>query len=127
MLRHIDDAQLSIPFANPVKAQLTGDNTCTALGIAACGPSPVLGLCRLLVEAAVDPDRPLHVYRDGMLALTVANIGIGARLIVKTAGNGALRFALDNTCRGAGASPIASFDRAGGQRPSRAPVEQVAP
>jgi hypothetical protein len=46
-----------------VRVELVGSNCATALGVEAHGPSPVLALCRALVEAGHDPTTPLHAYR----------------------------------------------------------------
>jgi hypothetical protein len=66
-----------------IAAELTGSDRCTAIGITARGHAPVLALCRRLIEAGIDPDRPLHVYRGDTLALAVHSIGEGARLTVQ--------------------------------------------
>ena len=41
-----------------------------------------MSLCRKLIEAGVDPDRPLHAYRSDVLTLIVHTLGAGARLTV---------------------------------------------
>jgi hypothetical protein len=66
-----------------VRVELLGGNRATALGVEVRGPSPVLALCRALVEAGQDPTTPLLVYRSNALALKVRSIGEGARLTVK--------------------------------------------
>jgi hypothetical protein len=72
----------------PIRAELIGSDTCTALGISATGNAPVLKLCRLLIETGHDPGSPLHVYRDATLALTVRSIGQGGALRVTTTATG---------------------------------------
>ena len=67
-------------MSNPIRAQLAGSDTRTALGIIVCAGSPVLALCRRLVDLGVDPDRPLHVYRTETLCLVVRSIGEATRL-----------------------------------------------
>jgi hypothetical protein len=74
-----------------VLAELTGSNTCAALGIVARSHSPILGLCHRLIEAGVDPARPLHAYRGDTLALTISSIGHGARLEINVKGSGFVR------------------------------------
>jgi hypothetical protein len=64
-------------------ADLVGSDICTADGIIARSYAPVLALCRRLIEAGIDPDRPLQVYRGDTLALTVRSIAEGARLAVE--------------------------------------------
>src|SRR5262249_61635956 len=63
-------------------ADLVGSDVCTAPGIIARSYAPVLALCRRLIEAGIDPDQPLHVYRGDTLALVVRSIAEGARLAV---------------------------------------------
>jgi hypothetical protein len=62
----------------PIRAELFGFDTCTALGIEVRAYAPALAMCRKLVEAGHDPGRPLHAYRRDVLALTVSSIGWGA-------------------------------------------------
>ena len=59
-----------------VRARLSGDNTCTAEGITA---RSVLALCRTLIAAGVDPERPLEAYRGDTLCLRVRSIGEAAK------------------------------------------------
>jgi hypothetical protein len=92
---------------NPVVAHLNGSSTCTGAGITARGATPVLVLCRQLLAAGLDPDTVMEVYRAGTLALRVRSLREGAKLTVKTAGNGCPIFAVDASCRGAAAPPIA--------------------
>ena len=71
-----------------VRAQIIGSGRCSAEGHTGRGLSPVLALCRKLVEAGFDPGLPLHAYRGDILCLTVRSIGEGARLTVKERRNG---------------------------------------
>jgi|SRR6516164_7440881 hypothetical protein len=70
-----------------IRAELSGD-TCAALGITAQSSSPVLALCRQLIEAGHDPSTPLEVYRGETLALRIRSIGEAAGLEVNSAGTG---------------------------------------
>lgn len=79
--------------ASPVLGQMIGSDRATAAGITVRGPAPVLALCRKLVGAGVDPNRPLHAYRGDVLCLVVRTIGEGARLTVAE-GQNAPRFRL---------------------------------
>jgi hypothetical protein len=97
---------------NIIVAHLNGSRTCTAAGVTTRGATPVLGLCRQLLIARLDPDARLEVHRVGMVALRVRSLREGARLIVKTAGNGAPIFAVNAPPRGAGASSITQSARA---------------
>jgi hypothetical protein len=65
-----------------IRAELSADS-CSALGITAFGPVPVLALCRLLVEAGHNPAIQLEVLRDDVQCLRVRSIGEGARLTVE--------------------------------------------
>jgi hypothetical protein len=63
-------------------AELTGSTTATMGDIVVTGRAPTLVLCRKLVELGYDASMPLHVYRDGTLAIKVGSIGAGAMLTV---------------------------------------------
>src|SRR2546430_8285592 len=65
-----------------IQAEMSGSNTCSALGLTVRGHAPVLKLCRALVQAGHDPARPLRAYRGGVLCLSVRSIGEGAKLTV---------------------------------------------
>jgi hypothetical protein len=73
----------------PIRAELVGDDACTALGITVKSPSPVLALCRKLVDAGHDPATP--PYRGATLALRVKSIGRAAGLEVSPRGVGFVR------------------------------------
>src|SRR5262245_35957912 len=74
-----------------MRADLTGAETCSAAGITTHGITPVLALCRRLLEAGHDPATRLEVYRGATLALTVRTIGEGAKLSI---GGGGVRFSM---------------------------------
>jgi hypothetical protein len=104
-----------------VRADLVGDDCCRCKEIdaAVTANAPVLAMCRQLLATGVDPDTPLRVYRRGVLALKVRSIREGARLTVKTAGNGTPIFTLNDGCKGAAAPPVRSkpdFDPWEGER-----------
>jgi hypothetical protein len=65
-----------------VRADIIGSDRCTAEGLTACGSAPVLALCRRLLAAGVDPDRPLCAYRGDMLSIAIRSIREGAALTV---------------------------------------------
>jgi hypothetical protein len=71
-----------------LRADLIGRNACSANGITATGHAPVLGLCRQLLAAGLDPDRALEVYRGSTLALRVRSIGEAAGLEINSKGTG---------------------------------------
>jgi hypothetical protein len=70
-----------------IRVEIAWCDHATALGIVARGSSPVLTLCRKLVEAGHDPATPLEAWRGGTvtgtLCLWVRSIGAGARLTVE--------------------------------------------
>ena len=82
--RNTDGATLKQPV--PIRAALIGSDRCEADGISVRAAAPVLALCRKLVTVGHDPERPLHAYRDNVLALRVRSIGEGAQLAI--AGDG---------------------------------------
>lgn len=97
-----DCAQVSIC------ATIIGDDLCKAEGITARGSAPVLALCRKLVAAGHDPGAPLEAWRGATLCLRVRTIGEGAKLTVRTAGNGRPIFASQDSskrCKGLARSP----------------------
>ena len=81
-------AQASV---TPIRDKLSGSDTCTALGITLRGHAPILLLCRRLIEAGHDPNRPLHTYRNETLCLTISSISAGACLEVNAKGTGFIR------------------------------------
>jgi hypothetical protein len=74
-------------MSNCIRAELSSDTYATALDITVRSPSPVLALCRKLIEVSTyAPETPLNAYRAKTLCLRVLGIGEGARLEI--AGNG---------------------------------------
>jgi hypothetical protein len=71
-----------------IRAEIVGDDTCSALGTKVRAYTPILALCRALVAAGHDQRRPLHAYRGDVLALTVRSIGEAARLEISGEGTG---------------------------------------
>jgi hypothetical protein len=74
-----------------IQGNLTGSNQCRTEGYTARGTSPVLALCRKLVEAGFDPKRQLHAYRGDTLALHVRSIGEAAKLEINSKGTGFIK------------------------------------
>jgi hypothetical protein len=68
-------------FMTPIRARITGSD-CEADGVTVRAAAPVLALCRKLLAAGYDPDRPLHAYRGDVLALKARSIREGAKLTV---------------------------------------------
>ena len=90
-----DRASMSIRrrHALPIRAELAGSATATALGISARSNSPILTLCRLLIRAGHNPSARLETHRGSTLCLRVCSIGGGARLTVKDPDGGRAHFA----------------------------------
>jgi hypothetical protein len=84
-----------------IRAELFGADECRAAGITVRSLSPVLALCRKLIEAGHDPAARLECYRGTTLCLTVRSIGEAAALELNSKGTGFKR------CR---AVRAASFD-----------------
>ena len=87
-----------------VRAELTGSNTCTAIGITAQGHAPALALCRQLLAQGLDPDRALEIYRGAVLAFRIKSIGAGAEIAVEDDRYGVPQFRRSRG-RGAGMAP----------------------
>jgi hypothetical protein len=81
------------PVARPatIRAELIGSDACNALGIVAHGNAPLLGLCRKLIDAGIDPTTALQAYRGDMLCLIVCSIGETTGLRVNPKGTGSLK------------------------------------
>jgi hypothetical protein len=71
-----------------IRAELTGQDTAVALGIAANSHTPILSLCRALVDGGHDPAAPLEAYRGDVLCLRVRSIGEAAGLRIGSHGVG---------------------------------------
>ena len=70
-------------MTTPLRATIVKSDQCEADGHSMRAYSPVLALCRKLVEAGYDPCRPLHAYRGEIVAIRVRSIGEGASLAVR--------------------------------------------
>jgi hypothetical protein len=74
-------------MTNAIIAHLSSDTYCSALNFTARSPSPVLTLCRQLIESGTyGSSIPLDAYRGATLCLRVRSIGEGAALEIS--GNG---------------------------------------
>jgi hypothetical protein len=78
-----------------IRAELTGDQHATALGITATGPAPVTRLCRALIAEGHDPASRLEAYRGTTLCLSLSNLAEGAALTVKSSSSGRPILSLD--------------------------------
>jgi hypothetical protein len=63
-----------------IRAEIVGQDIAAAEGLSVRSDSPVLKLCRALLDAGHDPATPLEAYRGVTLCLRVRSIGAGARL-----------------------------------------------
>ncbi len=79
-------------ITEPLRAELAGQSTAAACGITARGESPVLALCRKLIEAGHDPATPLDAFRGETLCLRIKSIGRAAGLEVNSHGTGFIRY-----------------------------------
>lgn len=80
--------QLRTQAPPAIRAELTGSDTCTALGVGVRANAPVLALCRALVTHGLDPSSPLEAYRGQMLCVRVTSIGAAAELEINAKGTG---------------------------------------
>ena len=71
-----------------IHCELHGDSEARACGITVKTCSPVLALCRRLVEIGFDPGRPLCAWRGKVLCLRVRSIGEAAALEINGDGTG---------------------------------------
>jgi len=73
---------------NLIRTELVGDSKALACGFVINASSPLLALCRKLVDAGFDPSTALEAYRGDTLCLNVRSIGEAARLEINGKGNG---------------------------------------
>jgi hypothetical protein len=71
-----------------IRAEIIGSDRCDAEGHTVRAAAPVLAMCRKLLTAGYDPNRPLNAYRGNVLALRVCPIGEGAKLMVEDGPSG---------------------------------------
>src|SRR5215472_11770084 len=85
-----------------------GSDCCSALGMTARSPAPVLALCRRLVEAGHDSATPLEAWRGDVLCLRIRSIGEAAQLTIEDDQRGRPRLRRwRNRARRYGAAPLA--------------------
>jgi hypothetical protein len=71
-----------------IRAELAESDTATACGIVAQSSSPLIALCRKLIDAGHDPATALRAYRGDTLCLIVRSIGAATTLEINGAGTG---------------------------------------
>src|SRR5215813_13950707 len=72
----------------PILAQLIKSDRCSTEGLEVRGNAPALAMCRKLIEAGYDPDRPLLCFRGETLAMKISSIAYGARYSVSEPSTG---------------------------------------
>src|SRR5262245_35490186 len=77
--------------AQAIFAELIGSDRCSARGMTARGITPILKLCRQLIEAGRDPATPLEAWRGSILCLRIRRIGEAAQLEPSPRGAGFVR------------------------------------
>src|SRR5262249_5476870 len=77
--------------AQAIFAELIGSDRCSELGMTARGTTPVLALCRGLIEAGHDPMTSLEAWRGLTLCLRIRRIGEAAQLEPSPRGAGFVR------------------------------------
>ena len=76
-------------MSNSIIAHLSSDSYASALNFTVRSPSPVLALCRKLIESGTyGSSVPLDAYRGATLCLRVRSIGEGAALAINSKGTG---------------------------------------
>lgn len=63
----------------PLMATLMGSDLCICEGITVQEASPVFRMCQKLVQAGIDPERPMYCFRGGEIVLKISTIGWGAQ------------------------------------------------
>ena len=71
-----------------ILAQFIKSDRCTAEGLEVRANAPGLAMCRKLIEAGYDPNRPLHCFRGEEIAMTISSIGYGAEYSVSEPSTG---------------------------------------
>lgn len=71
-----------------IRAEISSDSIATSCGVTVHTGSPVMALCRRLIEEGCDPVTPLQAYRGDVLCLHVRSIGEAAGLQVSGEGIG---------------------------------------
>ena len=74
-----------------IRAELKGCDRALSCGFVVRSSSPVLALCRKLVDAGYHLTTPLEAYRGDTLCLKVRSIGEAAGLRVNTKGTGFIK------------------------------------
>jgi hypothetical protein len=112
----LDPHTFDVPILAAVTATITGSDTASAAGVTVTGSStPILALCRQLLENGYDPTLSLIAVRDDIVCLFVPSIGTAATLEIRGDGVG---FRRTSKKLGSNGSHLRGADRA---RPGAAP------
>jgi len=76
------------PALNKIRAELSGDDIAEACGYRVRSSSPVLAICRDLLDAGCFPWEPLEAWRGPVPCLRIRSIGEAAGLEVNAKGTG---------------------------------------
>jgi hypothetical protein len=106
------DQELRVhPLPTPIRAELSGDRRCSALGTVVNAYAPVLTLARRLIRAGLPPDSILEVYRGATLCFRVP-LATASRLEVRDSNQGRPVFVPWRSRNTRTAPPIAPNDLA---------------
>jgi hypothetical protein len=94
----------------PIRAEIFGDDRCTAEGLTVRAAAPTLAMCRKLIAAGLDPNRPLDAFRAGMLCVRIRSIAEAAQFVVDERRMALARW--KPVSRAEGSPRIASWQRA---------------
>jgi hypothetical protein len=76
------------PARQVIRAELIGSDVCAASGTTVQSSTPVIAMCRTLVDAGHDPESRLEAFRGTTLCLHIRSISAGAGLEVNARGTG---------------------------------------
>src|SRR6516162_5318194 len=71
------------PVTAPVVCRIINSNCCEIDDLVVKHNAPILAMCRKLIEAGYDQDRPLEAYRGDTLCLRISSVGYGAKWTVE--------------------------------------------
>jgi hypothetical protein len=72
----------------PVVCRIFGSDHCEVDDLVVRHSAPVLAMCRALIDADYDPERPIEAYRGDVLSLRVSSIGYGAKFTIEESRSG---------------------------------------
>jgi hypothetical protein len=71
------------PVTAPVVCPIINSDRCEIDDLVVKHNAPVLAMCRKLIEAGYDQDRPLETYRGDTLRLRISSVCYGAKWTVE--------------------------------------------